>query len=84
MTKTFTTENVEYTITICTAVAATAGDTTRQPALLVENTTDSGEKLQFVVFGYDMPETVEDFEEMSEDSCAWSADCDDLDTVEIC
>ena len=84
MEKTFTIDNIEYTITACTAIPATIGEFTRLNALLVENTADSGEKFQFVVFGYAMPETTEDFAEMCDDESAWSADHEDLETVEIC
>ena len=79
MTKTFTIDNTEYTITDCTALNC---EDERVNALLVENTADSGEKFQFVVFGYEMPETVEDFEDMCDDSCAWDSDYEVLETVQ--
>ena len=85
MRKTFTIENAEYTVTTCTAVAycdLPTGNT--QDALLVVNITDTddhGELIQKVVFGYEMPETVEDFEAMCDDSSAWESDSEVLDTV---
>ena len=82
MTKTFTIDNTEYTVTTCTAIAL--GDVFEQGALLVENTADSGEMFQKVVFGYEMPETAEDFDEMCGDSGAWESDCEVLGTVEVC
>lgn len=84
MTKTFTISNTEYTVTTCTAIAVTADDTTRQNALLIENTADSGEMFQHIVFGYEMPESDEDFEYMADDSRAWSSADEDLNTVEVC
>lgn len=79
MRKTFTIDNTEYTATECEAIAL--DDCCSQDALLVENTADSGEKFQKVVFGYEMPETVEDFEAMCEDSNAWESDQEVLDSV---
>lgn len=84
MTKNFAIDNTEYTVTTCTAIAVTADDTTRQDALLIESTADSGEKFRYIVFGYEMPDTAEDFEAMSDDSSAWTSDYEDLETVEVC
>lgn len=81
MTKTFTIDNTEYTITDCTALDC---EDRRVNALLVKNTADSGEKFQFVVFNYDMPETVEDFEDMCGDHWAWDSDYEVLKTVQAC
>ena len=77
MTKSFTIDNTEYTVTACTAMY----EGERLSALLVENTAESGEKFQFVVFGYEMPETAEGFEDMCEDSCAWDSDYETLESV---
>lgn len=83
MKKTFTIDNTEYSVTTCTAIPACELDNgSIEEALLVENAADSGETFQFVVFGYEMPETVEDFEDMCEDSCAWESDSEVLATVE--
>lgn len=81
MKKTFTLDNAEYTISTCTAIAASIGDTERQNALLVESESDSGERTIFVVFGYDMPECESDFYEMCDDSSAWDNEQETLDTV---
>ena len=78
MTKTFAIDNTEYTITDCTALNC---EDERVNALLVENTADSGEKFAYVVFGYQMPETTEDFADMCEDCNAWDSDYETLETV---
>ena len=84
MKKTFTINNTKYTVTNCTAVAACDLDTgDRQDALLVVSY-DNGEKFDRVVFGYDMPETAEDFADMCDDSSAWESAADVLETVETC
>ena len=59
MKKTFTVEGTEYTVEEITAIATCAGEYSedkRQNALLVTNVADSGEKIEYVVFGYDMQE----------------------------
>ena len=80
MEKTYIVNNIEYNITNCTAVALNAGDTDRQDALVVTNSRN-GEKFAYVVFGYQMPETVEDFADMCEDCNAWDSDYEVLETV---
>lgn len=80
------TDNVnghEYTVEAVTAIALCAGDTSedeRQEALLVSSAGD-GETVEFVVFGYDMPETDEDFRAMCEEASAWDSDHETLATV---
>ena len=84
MKKTFTVEGTEYTVEEITAIATCAGEYSeddRQYALLVTNTADSGEKIEYVVFGYDMPENEDDFSDMCEDSDTWDSDCETLETV---
>ena len=84
MKKTFTVEGTEYTVEEITAIATCAGEDSeddRQYALLVTNMSDSGEKMEYVVFGYDMPENEDDFSNMCEDSDAWDSDCETLETV---
>ena len=84
MKKTFTVEGTEYTVDELTAIATCAGEhgeEMRQNALLVTNMADSGEKIEYVVFGYDMPENEDDFSDMCEDSDAWDSDCETLETV---
>lgn len=78
--KTFPRDGVEYTVSLCTAIASCDKDSgCCQKALLVENTTAGGEKIQKVVFGYEMPETDEAFDAMCEDSSAWESDAEVLD-----
>ena len=75
----------EYTVEAVTAIAISAGDTSeadRQDALLVRSEVN-GEIFESVVFGYDMPESDEDFLTMCEDCSAWDSDCETLDTVKI-
>ena len=84
MKKTFTVEGTEYTVEEITAIATCAGEYSegdRQYALLVTNMSDSGEKIEYVVFGYDMPENEDDFSDMCEDSDAWDSDCETIETV---
>ena len=84
MKKTFTVEGTEYTVEEITAIATCAGEYSeddRQNALLVTNMTDSGEKIEYVVFGWAMPENEDDFSDMCEDSNAWDSDCETLETV---
>lgn len=80
--KTFNINNTEYIITACTAIALNAGDTERQDALLVTSTA-SGEKSEFVVFGYAMPDDADEFQEMADDYNAWESDYETLATVEV-
>lgn len=59
-----------YEITRITAIAEC--DSERQDALLVVNEQD-GEKAEYVVFGYEMPEDEEDFSNMCSDPSAWES-----------
>ena len=84
MKKTFTVERTEYTVEDITAIATCAGEYSedfRQNALLVTNMADSGEKIEYVVFGYDMPENDDDFYDMCEDSDAWDSNWETLETA---
>ena len=80
--KTFIINDIKYTVQPCTAIcmADQADESNRQKALLVSNEAN-GEKFDFVVFGYDMPETDEDFLYMSDDTSAWENDREVLETV---
>lgn len=80
--KTFTINDIKYTVQPCTAIcmADQADESNRQKALLVSNEAN-GEKFDFVVFGYDMPETDDDFLCMSDDPGAWECDWEVLETV---
>ena len=84
MKKIFTVEGTEYTVEDITAIATCAGERgeeMRQNALLIMNTADSGEKIEYVVFGWTMPENEDDFSDMCEDSDAWDSNCETLKTV---
>lgn len=75
MTKTFN----NYEIEEITAIAACNLDDenpeeSRQDALLVTIVNnEAGIKDEFVVFGFEMPEDEEDFENICEDSGAWES-----------
>ena len=73
--KVFNIDDTEYAVKICTAIcAADCGkESKRQAALLVSSERD-GEKFEQIVFGYEMPGTVEAFRDMCEDSGAWESD----------
>lgn len=80
MTKTFTRDGVEYTVTPCTAVSlfdihedGTYDPINRQDALQVVSHIN-GEEFEYIVFGYDMPETEQDFDDMAENTSAWECD----------
>lgn len=73
--KQFEINGIEYTVESCSAICgADLGDEgKRQDALLVSTERD-GEKFEEVVFGYEMPETEENFLDMCDDSAAWETD----------
>ena len=84
MKKTFIIEGTEYTAEDITAIATCVGEYSedfRQNALLVTNIADSGEKIEYVVFGHDMPENEDEFSDMCEDSDAWDSNWENLETV---
>lgn len=85
MTRTFKIKNDrhEYTATTCTAICASIGETERVKALYVDNYEESGEHVEYVVFGWDMPEDEEEFLAMCEDSSAWDGWYGTLETVKI-
>lgn len=80
--KTFTVNGVEYTAEPCTAICgADMGDESRrQEALYVANKYN-GELFEYIVFGWEMPETSEGFADMCDDSSAWESDWEVLETV---
>ena len=71
MEKTFVIYGREYTVSRCKATAC--GDTETQEALKVHAVHECGEITEMFVFGYDMPETLEEFECMCGDATAWQA-----------
>lgn len=68
----FTIDSTVYTVERITAIAACDGgkEENRQDCLLVTDD-DGTETAEYVVFGWEMPETEADFSEMSEDYSAW-------------
>ncbi len=83
MEKIFELNGKEYTVKPCTAISMADYhlESDRQDALLVSNTADSGEVVRFVVFGWYMPETLDDFTAMCDDESAWEGDWGTLVTV---
>ena len=84
MEKTFTYEGSEYTIKEVTAIASCDdyNEEYRQDALLVTTVADSGEKFEWVVFGFDkLPEDDSDFENMEAEPYAWESYYETLETV---
>lgn len=83
--KTFDFHGTEYTVSRCTAIADVDDykEECRQNALLVSSTTDGGERINYVVFGYEMPEDDEEFAAMSEDAMMWDSDWETLETVRM-
>lgn len=82
MERTFIVNNTEYTVEEITAVAACneGNEDYRQSALLVTSMYGP-EKIEEVVFGFDMPESDEDFAQMCSESDAWDSDYEVLETV---
>lgn len=79
--KTFKVNGKEYEIRACTAIcdADHRDESKRQEALLV--ICHEEETSEYVVFGYDMPETTDGFLSMCEDEYAWESDFEVLETV---
>ena len=83
MKKTFTIGGTEYTVCECTAICKDLGESERRKALFVYSISEFGEKTEFVVFGYEMPEDESEFLKMSEDSSAWDGWYETVESVEI-
>lgn len=84
MKKNFAVENTLYTVEEITAIATSAGDSVedqRQNALLVTSEADSGEKMEYVVFGFELPQDADDFYAMCDEPNAWDGSQDTLRTV---
>ncbi len=84
MINVFNLDGRDYTVSDCTAIAmidGTENESDRQNALLVSTVTDGGESVEHVVFGWEMPKTVEDFADMCEDYNSWGSDFETLETV---
>lgn len=69
MKKTFEINGTVHTVENCMATAEC--DNEPQEALRVTYAIESGETFMYNVFGWEMPDTNEDFAEMCEDYYAW-------------
>ena len=83
MKKTFTVGSTEYTVCDCTAVCKDLGEPERRKALFVDSFSESGEKSEYVLFDFDMPEDESEFLEMCADSSAWDGWQETVESVEI-
>lgn len=79
MEKTYKMYGTEYTIITCTAIALCdeENEASRQDGLMVTSTGDSGERFEYVVFGWEVPETSEGFNDMLKDDSAWETMCEE-------
>ena len=71
-----------YEVEKITAISTYDETRTRQDTVLV-TTEQNGEKFEYVVFGWDYENlnTIDDFNEMCEDSYAWESDWETLETI---
>lgn len=83
MKKTFTIGGTEYTVCECTAICKDLGESERRNALFVYSISESGEKDEYVLFGFDMPEDEAEFLEMCEYSSEWDGWYETVESVEI-
>ena len=84
MKKTFTFDGSEYTFKEVSAIANCDdyNEEYRQDAILVTTIADSGEKFEWVVFGFEyIPEDEDDFANMCNDPYAWDSYDETLATV---
>lgn len=73
--KLFEVNGTEYTIEDCTAICADdCGEESKRQAALFISSERNGEKFEEVVFGYEMPETEENFLDIRENYAAWETD----------
>lgn len=73
--KQFEINGIEYTVEGCTAICgADLGDEGKRQAALFISSERNGEKFEEVVFGYEMPETEENFLDICENYAAWETD----------
>ena len=71
MEKTFKIGNTEYTVKECTAICKDLGESERRKAIYIESIAESGEKDEYVLFDYDMPENETEFLKMCEYPSEW-------------
>lgn len=82
--KAFEINGTEYTVEACTAICLyELGDESKRQSALLVSSENGGEKSEFVVFGWEMPETSEGFSDMCDDSSAWESEWEVLDTVRL-
>lgn len=79
MTKTYTIDNITYTVRTCTAVSV--GETERTTALYVDYYDESGEHVEYVVFNATMPEDEDEFMILCDYSDEWYSDYGTIATV---
>lgn len=79
MTKTYTIDNITYTVRTCTAVSV--GETERTIALYVDYYAESGEHVEYVVFNATMPEDEDEFMILCDYSDEWCSDYGTISTV---
>lgn len=79
MTKTYTIDNITYTVRTCTAVSI--GETERAIALYVDYYDESGEHVEYVVFNATMPEDEDEFMALCDYSDEWYSDYGTIATV---
>lgn len=70
-----------YEFKECKAVAIEAGDADAQNALFCHKLDDEFCDGDCVIFGYELPESVEDVETIMNDFSAHETDCETLNTV---
>lgn len=81
MTKTYTIDNITYTVRDCTAIPVSIGETERVDALYVDYNAESGEHVEYVVFNESMPADEDEFTAMFDYPDEWDSYCDTLATV---
>lgn len=81
MTKTYTIDNITYTVRDCTAIPVSIGETERVDALYVDYNAESGEHVEYVVFNENMPADEDEFTAMFDFPDEWDSYCDTLATV---
>ena len=81
MTKTYTIDNITYTVRTCTAVAVSIGETERTIALYVDYYAESGEHVEYVVFNETLPEDEDEFIAMFDYPDEWDSHYSTIATV---
>lgn len=81
MTKTYTIDNITYTVRDCTAIPVSIGETERVDALYVDYNAESGEHVEYVVFNESMPADEDELTAMFDYPDEWDSYCDTLATV---